>query len=135
MLQLVLQNITNLKSNDFVLMEMKLLMNQFNKYHNVKNFVIRDKEEGKNDMSKTIIHSKIPTDTNGNYLLSAKQIADYADRASDILGDDYIFIVTPFEMNKIDGDDMLINIDCKEYSYNELMEIIEKAKMYDGLCK
>jgi len=93
------------------------------------------KERMKIFMSKTIIHSKIPTDDRGNSLIPMAQIARCIDNMRSVLGNDYVIIATPFDTNKIDGDTILINIDCKEYSCNELMEIIEKAKMYDGLCK
>lgn len=86
-------------------------------------------------MSKTVIHSRIPTDDMGDMLISPEYIDKFAEITKNQLGDEYILIITPFETSKIDGDATLININCKEYSYNELMDIIEKAKMYDGLNK
>lgn len=86
-------------------------------------------------MNKTIIHSKIPTDEMGNWLCSLEQVTRFAELIKVHLGNDYTFIISPFETFKINGNDMLINIDCKEYTYNELMDIIEKAKIYDDLCK
>ena len=84
---------------------------------------------------KTIIHQTIPTDEYGKYLLSPHDINRFAELTKINLGNDYILIVSPMETKAIDGDDILINIDCKEYSYNELKEIIEKAKNYDNLIK
>jgi len=57
------------------------------------------------------------------------------DSIKDVLPKDYILITSPTDIAKIDGDLKIINIDCKEYSYNELIKIIEKAEMYNGLCK
>lgn len=84
---------------------------------------------------KTLIHSKVPVDCDGSILISPEFVSRWAKNTKDQLGDNYVLIVSPFETNKIDGDASLINIDLKEYSYNELMNIIEKANMYDGLCK
>ena len=86
-------------------------------------------------MNKTIIHSKIPLNNEGNWLVNVEQVTRFAKLTKEQLGNDYTLIITPFETTKIDGDAMLINIDCKEYSYNELIDIVEKAQMYDGLCK
>jgi hypothetical protein len=86
-------------------------------------------------MSKTIIHSKFPIDDFGRSLIPLNQVARYVENIQSILPNDCVLITTPFDTTKIDGDTIIINIDCKGYSYNELMDIIEKAQMYDGLCK
>ena len=85
-------------------------------------------------MKKNIIHNKIPIDDNGHSIIKLDMIEDIHNAIKNKLGEEYIVITTPTELNMIDGDAMIITIDYKGYSYNELMEIIEKANMYDGLC-
>lgn len=82
-----------------------------------------------------ILHQKIPVDGKGRYLLGCDEIAKIHNSLRNALPEDCIVVTTPTELTKIDGEFKVIQIDCKEYSYNELVEIIEKAKMYDGLCK
>jgi len=52
-----------------------------------------------------------------------------------VLPSDYILITSPFDLQSITNDTVVITIDSKEYTYDELMQIIEKAEMYDDLCK
>jgi len=80
---------------------------------------------------KKILHNKIPNDINITY----EQINRWHTNTKNLLGDEYILITSPFDLNCVDGDIKLIKIDAKEYSFNELMDVIEKASMYDGLCK
>ena len=82
-----------------------------------------------------ILHQKIPINSNGEYLLKWSEIAKIHNSINNALPEDCIVITSPTDIIKIDGDFKVIKIDCKEYSYNELMKIIEKAEMYDGLCK
>jgi len=82
-----------------------------------------------------ILHQKIPINSNGENLLKLKEIARIHESIKNVLPKDYILITSPTDIIKIDGDLKIINIDCKEYSYNELIEIIEKSEMYNGLCK
>ena len=49
--------------------------------------------------------------------------------------EDYILITTPFKTYMADPEDKIIYIQDKAYSTDELLELIEKANMYDGLCK
>jgi len=84
---------------------------------------------------KNILVQKIPTDDNGTSLMSLDDVLTMHNLIKDSLPDDYIIITTPTEIIKVDGDCKIIYIDCKSYSINELNEIIEKAEMYDGLCK
>lgn len=82
-----------------------------------------------------ILFQKIPIDDSGTMLISNELVWTIHNYIKEKLPDDYILITSPMDLNKIDGDIKIINIDCKEYSCTELMEIIEKASMYDGLCK
>ena len=50
------------------------------------------------------------------------------------LTDDYILITTPFKTYMANPKDKLIYIQDHSYSADELLEVIEKAAMYDGLC-
>ena len=76
---------------------------------------------------KGIIHQKILPGT------TLEQAYDLHNVVRNILSD-YTVITTPTEINSIEGDVKIIKIDAKEYSYNELQEIIEKAWQYDDLC-
>jgi hypothetical protein len=78
---------------------------------------------------KNIICYKIPNN------MRYSQIKLWHDNINKLLDNEYILIGSPFDLNCISGDVKIINIDTKEYSYNELMETIEKANMYDDLCK
>ena len=82
-----------------------------------------------------IIHMQIPMSEEGKYLVTLTDARKFIQLCKEILGNKYKIITTPFYVNEIKGNNKIINIDCKPYSYNELMEIIEKAEMYDDLCK
>jgi len=82
-----------------------------------------------------ILHQRIPINGDGEYLLKLSEIVNMHNSIKNALPEDCIVITSPTDIIKIDGDYKIIHIDCKKYSYNELMEIIEKAEMYDGLCK
>jgi len=84
---------------------------------------------------KKIIHSKVQMNENGNSIMTQEMIQNTHDYIQETLGDDYVVITTPTELNIIDGDTKIITIDCKDYSYNELIDIINKAGSCDGLCK
>jgi hypothetical protein len=86
-------------------------------------------------MSK-ILHQKIPMDKkNGCMLISSSTALKLHNSIQECLPEDYILITTPTDLNIIDGGDTMLVIDAKEYSYDELTDIIEKASMYDGLNK
>jgi hypothetical protein len=51
------------------------------------------------------------------------------------LNDEYLLITTPTDLSVIDGDQIVITIDAKPYTSDELLEIIEKAAQYDDLCR
>ena len=76
---------------------------------------------------KNIIHMKIPTVAQDTFAVSHAVLANIAEQARAALPEDYILLITPFDTTMIDGDAMIINIDCREYSYNELKEIIERS--------
>lgn len=48
---------------------------------------------------------------------------------------DYIVVTTPTDLEVLEDNQAIIRIDAKEYTLKELMETIEKAAMYDDLCK
>lgn len=85
-------------------------------------------------MSNKIVHQKVPLDKNGCMLLDAETVMNLHKAISKGLPDDYILLTSPTDLNVIDGDIKIIHIDAKEYSVNELREIIEKAENYDVLC-
>ena len=51
------------------------------------------------------------------------------------LPEDYILITTPLKTYMANPEDKLIYIQDKSYSAEELLEIIEKAQMYNDLCR
>lgn len=77
-----------------------------------------------------IIHQKFDMDK-----IKFKQVSKLHDMLKSALPQDYIIITSPTDISKIDGDDIVITIDTREYTINELMEIIEKSWMYDELNK
>jgi hypothetical protein len=86
---------------------------------------------------KNILLQKIPINDCGYSLISTEQVLRIHNYIKDTLpkDDNYILITSPMDIVKVDGDMKIISIDCKSYSYEELKDIIEKASMYDDLCK
>jgi hypothetical protein len=82
-----------------------------------------------------ILFQKVPTNEKGNILLDLEQISLIHNCIKNIIPKDYTLITSPMEIQKLDGDFKFVMIGCKIYTYNELMETIEKASMYDGLSK
>ncbi len=78
---------------------------------------------------------KIPTDSEFNPLLDLETVKTYYDQVKSMLPEWYNLIASIVDIEKISGDCTIVKTGCKEYSYNELMEVIEKAEMYDSLCK
>lgn len=86
-------------------------------------------------MSKSVILQKVGLDQNGATVLDMETICQCHEIVKNALGENYIVITSPMDLQAVTGDDKIITIDCKAYSYNELMDTIEKADMYDGLCE
>jgi hypothetical protein len=87
---------------------------------------------------KTILLNKVPTDENGWSKFPTMIVGNIHNRIQQIITEndmDCVLITSPLELTAVTGNQKIITIDCKEYSYNELQEIIEKAYMYDDLCK
>jgi len=87
-----------------------------------------------------IIHNRIPINEDGRFLIDSKLIWDIHNSIQRNLDnyypdEHYLVITTPSDLSCVDGDSKIIQIKAKEYSANELLEAIEKANMYDGLCK
>lgn len=74
-----------------------------------------------------IIHMKIPMN-DATLTIPVETVLKFIDISREILGDEYKLIAIPFYVECIDGDAKVIVIDCKEYSYNELKEIIDGSK-------
>lgn len=86
---------------------------------------------------KNIIHMKIPMLENATRpnqtAIDPKTCGQWTRLVVDMLKKNlrfkkYIVLCTPFDCECVDGDAKVITIDCKEYSYNELKEIIERAE-------
>ena len=77
-------------------------------------------------MSKTIIHQKLPTTEHGSNTMPYKTIKSLHDNVQNIVGEDYIVITTPTELNVLDGDAKIFMIEAKYYSYNELKEMMDR---------
>jgi hypothetical protein len=87
-----------------------------------------------------IILNKLPMDKQGSCLLNCETQSRIHNMIYKTLNekcpeDNYIVFTTPTDLSVVDGNAKIIKIDAKEYSSNELLEIIEKANMYDGLRK
>lgn len=84
-----------------------------------------------------ILHNKIPM-VNGNFEFpydAVQKVHNSIREAVEKIDSEYIVLTTPTELSVVDGDAKIVMISAKEYSYNELKEIIEKANKYDDLCK
>lgn len=66
---------------------------------------------------------------------SCEVVSKFHFNTKSALPEDYILITTPFKTYMADPEDKIIYIQDKAYSTDELLELIEKADMYDGLCK
>ena len=74
----------------------------------------------------------------GDNLIKLRDVEIIHNSIRSILDDndmDCVLITSPLELTAITGDQKIITIDCKEYSYNELQDVLEKAWMYDDLNK
>lgn len=85
-------------------------------------------------MRKNILLQKIELDEYGCPLINIEELSVIHRMVKETIPEDYVLITSPMDLIKVDGDMKIVKIDCREYSYNELQEIIEKASMYDGLC-
>ncbi len=79
---------------------------------------------------KKIIYHKIPHNEDGKFLVSIADAHKYHEIIQNILSknnmdNDYVVITGIGDMNILDENGKIINIDSKEYSYNELKEILE----------
>jgi hypothetical protein len=86
-----------------------------------------------------ILHAKFPMTETGmlfdrdtQYHLN-NELKHLVDEINSVSEEKFLLICSPFDIDKVDGDFKFINIDAKEYSYNELVEIIDKAWRYDEL--
>ena len=77
-----------------------------------------------------IIHQKYDM-----HKLTIEQVASLHKMLKETFPESYLIISTPTDITQIDGDDTIITIDTTQYTANELLEIIEKSQMYDGLNK
>lgn len=78
-------------------------------------------EEGFFMSKRTIIHQKYNINE-----LPVEQIVQCHNTLVDSLPDDYMVVTTPTDISKIEGDDVIIVIDTKEYIADELLDIIKK---------
>lgn len=76
---------------------------------------------------KQIIHMKIPMLENVNradhFAVNPSTAFQFAKTVRENLPDEYVLLVTPFDCECVSGDEKVITIDCKEYSYNELIAV------------
>lgn len=75
---------------------------------------------------KKIILNKVPFDEYGASLFSQEELQGIHNTIKDSLGDDYTVITSPTDVTLVESDDIIIRIDCKDYTFNELMDIIGK---------
>lgn len=48
---------------------------------------------------------------------------------------DYVVVTTPTDLSVLEDEQSVIRIDARSYTLSELLEAIEKASIYDDLCK
>ena len=77
---------------------------------------------------KKIIVNKIPIDEYGDTCLEQETIEFLHDTITKSLGDDYIVFTLPTNLSQIDGGDAVLHIEDKTYTYDELIDIINKNK-------
>lgn len=85
-------------------------------------------------MSNKILHNKIPIDEYGSMLIPVRSVSEIHNYIMEIvkqLDDNYIVITSPTEISCLNDNDVVISIDAKDYTYNELKEIIQKANNYN----
>lgn len=66
---------------------------------------------------------------------SFEEVHTYYENIKELLGDDYTVFASPFHVTFDCEDDDAFSIDCKDYTHKELKEILDKAAMYDDLCR
>ena len=85
-----------------------------------------------------ILHNRIPFDEYGNPIVTGSEclrIHNYLKKIVEKLDEQYIVITTSTELTCLNDNDVILQIDAKKYTYDELKEIFEKANNYDSLCK
>lgn len=75
---------------------------------------------------KKILLNKVPIDEYGISPFDQEEIEDIHNMINNRLGDEYTVITSPTDITLVEGDDVIIRIDCKDYTFNELMDIIGK---------
>lgn len=80
------------------------------------------------DNIKKIILNKIPLNEDGRPLLAWDMIIEFHKEIARVLGEEYIVITSPMEMQEIDKDGVVITIDCQPYTYDDLMAMINSKK-------
>ena len=85
-----------------------------------------------------ILHNKIPFNEHGNPIVPRSQWLQIHNDIKEMLeklDEQYIVITTSTELNCLNDNDVILQIDAKKYTYEELKEIFEKTNNYDSLCK
>ena len=82
-------------------------------------------------MSKKIIQFKYPIESRTISFEYADNMIKYL---KEELGDEYVFVFYPYDIEVVDGDTKIYQIDDEKYTYNELKEIIEDSCNYKDLC-
>lgn len=77
-----------------------------------------------------IIHQKYDMDK-----LTVEQVSRMHKMLKETFPENYLIISTPTDITQIEGNDIIVTIDTTLYTAKELLEIIEKSQMYDGLNK
>jgi len=76
---------------------------------------------------KKIIHQKIPLEKNsGNMIMDYTIAKGLHEHIQELVGDDYIVVTTPTELDLLDENEKIISIEAKKYSLKEITKIINK---------
>ncbi len=70
-----------------------------------------------------ILHNKY-----NKYELTTDDVLRVHKMLETAVGDEYKILTTPTDLTLVDGDDVLIVIDTKNYTYNEIIQLINNYK-------
>jgi hypothetical protein len=82
----------------------------------------------KKKIEKKIVINKVPVDGYGCCIFTAEELENIHKSIQNMLGDEYLVITCPTDLELLNrnGDEFFMKINCKDYSFNELMEIINE---------
>ena len=80
--------------------------------------------------AKKIVHFRFDSEQHSFELVKSSY-----EQLNKELGDRYTVLFTPYDVVFEDENNVALLIDGREYTHRELEEVLDKAAMYDDLCK